>query len=215
VRQGARGERIVKSVLEAALNELERSGYAGFTMDAVVREAGVSRTTVYRRWPTKIALITAVVESLQAHLQPPPTTTSLRVDLIGLGRALGENLASVGDRALARALNGDSGFPELRQVARVSGPVAMRPFLDAFSRGQGRGEVGVDDDIDLLTHLFFNGIVSIALNHEREPTIVEITAIADVIMRSLQPPTFTSTTTTTAATKRKKPTTKKSTAKKR
>ena len=43
---------------------LSEGGYRNLTVDAVAERAGVAKTTVYRRWPSKGALIGALI--------PPP-----------------------------------------------------------------------------------------------------------------------------------------------
>jgi AcrR family transcriptional regulator len=44
-------------VVAAALQEYARTGWSGFTMDAVARRAGVGKSTLYLRWPSKDALL--------------------------------------------------------------------------------------------------------------------------------------------------------------
>ena len=75
---------MVRHVLDAAIVELARSGYAGFRMDEVAARAGVNRTTIYRRWPNRIALVTAVVDRLRTPLRhnPLPDSGALEQDLI-------------------------------------------------------------------------------------------------------------------------------------
>lgn len=46
---------------------LAERGYRELTVDAVAERAGVAKTTVYRRWPSKGALIAATIP-------PPPDT---------------------------------------------------------------------------------------------------------------------------------------------
>lgn len=46
-------------VFSAALDEIARVGYAGATMDRMAAAAGVAKTTLYRRWPSKAALVVA------------------------------------------------------------------------------------------------------------------------------------------------------------
>ena len=81
---GGRSDQVVRRVLEAAIVELADSGYGGFRMDEVARRARVNRTTIYRRWPSRLALVTAVVERLRAPLRtsPLPDTGALERDLI-------------------------------------------------------------------------------------------------------------------------------------
>jgi AcrR family transcriptional regulator len=70
-----------EAILEAALDELSRVGYARMTVDAVARGARTTRPTVYARFPTKAALATAALASLRTRT-PRTTTGDLRTDLI-------------------------------------------------------------------------------------------------------------------------------------
>jgi hypothetical protein len=60
-REGADEE-----ILDVARAMLLEGGYRALTIDAVAERAGVAKTTVYRRWPSKGALIAALI--------PPPGT---------------------------------------------------------------------------------------------------------------------------------------------
>ena len=73
---------MVKSVLEAAIAEIARVGYAALRVDEVAARAGVNKTTVYRRWPTKPALVTAAIRSLFGVQTEPPDTGALEGDLM-------------------------------------------------------------------------------------------------------------------------------------
>lgn len=47
-------------ILDAALEQFERAGIRGSSVEAVARRAGVTRVTVYRRFPRKEVLVDAV-----------------------------------------------------------------------------------------------------------------------------------------------------------
>lgn len=51
------------AILKAAVEEIELVGMARASLDVVARQAGVSRSTLYRRFPTRDALLTAVGRS--------------------------------------------------------------------------------------------------------------------------------------------------------
>lgn len=51
-------------VLPATLSVLAERGFAEFTMEAVAEAAGVSKSTVYRHWPTRMALLRDALEGL-------------------------------------------------------------------------------------------------------------------------------------------------------
>lgn len=61
-REGADDE-----ILAVALAMLREEGYGALTVDAVAERAGVAKTTVYRRWPSKGALVAAAIAPLAAQ----------------------------------------------------------------------------------------------------------------------------------------------------
>lgn len=104
---GGRSDEVVRQVLDAAIVELARSGYAGFRMDEVAARAGVNRTTIYRRWPNRVALVTAVVDRLRTRLRhdPLPDTGTLEQDLVEAFARRWEFGRNVEARAWARLLD--------------------------------------------------------------------------------------------------------------
>src|SRR3954467_14063734 len=80
---GGRSEQVVRRVLDAAIHELGRSGHAGFRMDAVASRAAVHKTTIYRGWPSRAALVAAVVDRMRTPIResPLPDTGQLESDL--------------------------------------------------------------------------------------------------------------------------------------
>ena len=55
---------IDRRILDAALELLASGGYAGFRLDALAERAGVAKTTILRRWPSKAAVAAAAVRFL-------------------------------------------------------------------------------------------------------------------------------------------------------
>jgi AcrR family transcriptional regulator len=76
-------------ILNATLDVLAESGYAGMTMDVVAARAKAGKATVYRRWASKEALVIDAIAHMSRgmvdrdHL---PDTGTLRGDLIALIR---------------------------------------------------------------------------------------------------------------------------------
>src|ERR1700756_2659500 len=65
---GPRSHQVVEKVRNATLAELARVGFPGLTIEGVAQAANVNRTTIYRRWPSKSALLLAVIEPLLERL---------------------------------------------------------------------------------------------------------------------------------------------------
>lgn len=78
-----RKEGAEEQILEAALEEYAEHGWAGFTMDAVARRAGVGKSTVYLRWRDKDSLLTAAVTARSGYIEAVDTGT-FRTDLEAL-----------------------------------------------------------------------------------------------------------------------------------
>lgn len=57
-----------QAILDAALVEFERHGLQRVALDDVARRAGVSRTTIYRRFANRDELVAAVIERENAAL---------------------------------------------------------------------------------------------------------------------------------------------------
>ena len=55
-------EQVTEHILDAAVVEFERHGFRRVALDDVARRAGVSRTTIYRRFANKDELVGAVIE---------------------------------------------------------------------------------------------------------------------------------------------------------
>ncbi len=78
-----------EEILDVVLTMVAEVGYAAVTIDAVVARAHASKTTVYRRWADKRALVMAAMESgPAAQALEIPDTGSLRGDLIEYAKAL-------------------------------------------------------------------------------------------------------------------------------
>lgn len=73
-------------ILAVTLDALAEREYEHVTIDAVAQRAGRAKTTLYRRWPTKVDLVLAAV---QAAGRPPeadalPDEGTLRADLLAV-----------------------------------------------------------------------------------------------------------------------------------
>lgn len=150
-RQGpVRSEAARVAVLEATSKLFAERGYERLTMEGVASEAGVSKQTIYRWWPSKGALVSDCL--LQGQLFPNrftvPNTGDLRRDLTAwldtifalLGQPQGELLvrsliaASVENADIGRRLHESLGasrsLTERFQIAIADGQLAAEARLE-------------------------------------------------------------------------------------
>lgn len=128
---------------------MARDGYARMSVDAIAADAGVSKPTLYLRYPSKAALATAALA--QAREQTAPQATGdTRTDLIsllrhfrtGVGRPFG--MAMVGT-VLAEEHHTPELFAQFREQLVEPRRRMLRSVLEA---AQERGELAPDADLD-------------------------------------------------------------------
>lgn len=67
-----RSERAKQAVLDAVRSLIVKGGYPAATIDAVAARSGVAKTTIYRWWPNRAALVVDLLVELAAVAAPPP-----------------------------------------------------------------------------------------------------------------------------------------------
>jgi AcrR family transcriptional regulator len=146
------------AVLEATLDELTVCGWAGLSIAKIATRAGVHKTAIYRRWPTKGALLADALLDGSAELEPPDTGKLAR-DLLGLAATAprGSDLEDRFARAVAvtRALDAAGPDPE---VARVRAELWERRLVlvrHALARAEERGEISPGTDPELVLDILF------------------------------------------------------------
>jgi AcrR family transcriptional regulator len=70
-----RVERSRRVILEAALEELGQVGYGALTIERVAARAGVGKSTIYRHWSGKLALVEDAFRTLKAEVNVPENGT--------------------------------------------------------------------------------------------------------------------------------------------
>jgi AcrR family transcriptional regulator len=148
IRPGGRARDVTNRIFAATVHILTESGYGSLAFQDIARDAAVSRTTLYRRWPSVAALALDAVTEVASERVVAPDTGTLRGDLRGLVRSLADFLTSpVGTAVLTAEL--EMGLPTDPSSARSSFWVRRRPEVSpALERAIARGEIPADIDID-------------------------------------------------------------------
>ena len=85
---GPRDRRVDAAIRAAVMSLLAEAGYARLTMEKVAERAGVSKDSVYRRWPNKVALVAEALQHRARAVPEVPDTGSLPGDVRAFLRAL-------------------------------------------------------------------------------------------------------------------------------
>lgn len=142
------------AVLAATRRLLAARGYRETTISAVARESGVNAPAIYRRWPTRVALIEEAVHGPGGR-PLPETTGYLRADLESWVRVFLVRAARPSARSGVPGLLADSRTEEDRaRLLRIGAPV-RGAFAALIRDAAQRGELprGVDTALlfDLLS----------------------------------------------------------------
>jgi AcrR family transcriptional regulator len=151
---GGRSDRVVRRVLDAAVAELARAGYAGFRVEGVAARARVNKTTIYRRWPTRLELVTALVARMRAPLResPLPDTGRLERDLVEAFTRRFSFGRKVEGRAWWRLLD-ERHDPEVEAIIGDAVEERGGEWRSMVTRAIGRGEIPPGTDARTLLGL--------------------------------------------------------------
>ncbi|GAA3215404.1 TetR/AcrR family transcriptional regulator [Actinocorallia longicatena] len=185
-----RSERAEKAIIEATLDLLaEEPGVAGVSIEAVAARAGVGKTTIYRRWPNKEALIIDALASLKAPL-PEVEGLSVRADLIALGQAMVGEYNSKHSRCMWNVMGGAEKHPQLLEQFEAQ---VMRPRKEVFRRvlagGIERGELRDDLDLDVARFLLIGALTLRGRSMSDIPPLAEdfVEKVVDTLLFGLAP----------------------------
>lgn len=148
-----------EAILAATLELAGEVGINGMSMDDLAERAGVSKTTIYRRWASKEQLVLEALRSAMGPLDDVDTGSlhdDLRAYLIELGQRMWRGRMS-------------DVLPHLIEVAchdealqsRLDDYIQYRrqPMLAILGRGLECGELPADTDVDVLADVLIGPFV--------------------------------------------------------
>lgn len=144
-----------RRVLTAVLQELAEVGYGAFAIESVCRRSGVAKSTVYRHWPGKLALVADALRSLNVQPgsadaggpHPDQSPWQRVVEIVRhLAAAFTGSMVADCTPALVDASERDS---ELRELFHGYNAVRRQTLVDAVADGVATGELPRHLDPDL------------------------------------------------------------------
>lgn len=150
-----REKRADRAIVAATLELFADEGYHALSVEAVAVAAGVSKATIYRRWPGKRDLVVDALSALNddfpAPVQEQSDHSTRELLLTALRHIARRDADSISGRIMPRMMTYRVSQPDLyaEYFDRVIMP--RRQWLFAvFSRGIERGELRADLDLELV-----------------------------------------------------------------
>lgn len=156
-----RDPQVDRTILAATLELLGEDGFDGLSIEGVAARARVGKTTVYRRWPSKIPL---VVDALTQMKTPTPTVVAedmpTREALVRAMAGFTRPHEGSAARVLAGLVDAMSRNEELAQAVRsVLVAERERGLVSVIERGKQRGEIRPEVDARVMVDLLGGPVV--------------------------------------------------------
>ncbi|HKE73397.1 MAG TPA: TetR/AcrR family transcriptional regulator [Acidimicrobiales bacterium] len=146
------------AIMQAAIDVLAERGPRGFTVDLVAARAGCGKATVYRRWPSRAALLLDAVHRMGLAPEPVDTGT-VRGDLVAGLTQFATKLRETPAGRILPAVVADAAFnTEMREVLAAFLRDRRGHPREAVLRGVERGELPPSTDVDMVLDLL-GGVV--------------------------------------------------------
>lgn len=128
-------------VMDTTYALLSEEGLAGVTVDAVARRSGVAKTTIYRHWPSREALLLDACAQMGPHFDVPDAG-SLPKDLRALVQRVVEQLLSGPYAAILLSLmDAAERNPDLAALLAAAQAKLVEGVRTVLARARVRGEL--------------------------------------------------------------------------
>lgn len=137
------------AILQATRELLIECGYEAMTMDAVAERAGAGKSTVYRRWPSKVRLtVDSLLCSKPPGIDEVPDSGSLREDLLSIATMSSKLKNDELMSGLLSTIREEAEVAEVFHEQFVAGRIRLVRAL--LERARLRGDTAPGADLDMI-----------------------------------------------------------------
>jgi AcrR family transcriptional regulator len=188
LRGRPRDTRADEAILAATFRQLIDVGYGALSIESVAAEAGVAKTTIYRRHSTKKDLVIAAMTAA-TPFQPPPAELPTREALeIFIRTAIHLLIDSGAFRILGSLLIEERREPGLLTTFRTQLLAPRRAMVETMlRRGIERGEIRPDIDPLLVTEMIAGAVMGHHVILGLESSEAWIRSLVDHVWHAIAP----------------------------
>ncbi|MGW4794803.1 TetR/AcrR family transcriptional regulator [Nonomuraea sp. NPDC004297] len=192
IRPRGRGAAVLRqavtdTIVAAAVAELAETGYAGMSMGAVARRAGTGKAALYRRWPSKEAMVVDLIDVIASRQVPAGGADDLSSDVRAYVRAVADTLSDPVVMRIVLDLTAEAARnPELSAAFDTAIRQPRRTACERFLRNAvERGQLPADLDLDLALDLLVGLTQWRVLNTGRAVDDSYVEATSKLIIQAL------------------------------
>jgi AcrR family transcriptional regulator len=179
---------IDRQILDAALDLLASRGYAGFRLDELAKRAGVAKTTILRRWPSKAAIAAAAVEQLALQTTDFPATGKLRDDLHALLTSAVAVFTNGHGDFVPRLIRESGHHPEIADLLHTVIHTRRLAYRRVLNHAIARHELDPGIDQEIVIDLLVGPMWTRLLITRERITKPFVDDIVDAVIRAFPPP---------------------------
>jgi len=158
------------------------------TAEAIAERAGASKTTLYRWWPNKAAIVIEAFREAVAPQLPLEDTGRLLVDLTAQVQNFARVLSGPGGRMLRSLLVAARSDPEVAAAFRSLWSDPRRTEAKAMlRRKQSSGQLRKDADLDLVLDSLYGPLYYRFLVKNELPSQKYAASLASLVVQGLAP----------------------------
>lgn len=154
-----RVERSRMVILRAAVEELADVGFGRVTIESIAARAGVGKSTIYRHWPDRLALIADAFETFHEQMVPDLGHLPARDAIALLLRHVAEVVTdSTFSRCIPALIEGAERDVRVREFHHRYSAERRQAIIDLVARGIEDGEISGETDPELATTTLLGAI---------------------------------------------------------
>jgi AcrR family transcriptional regulator len=171
--------------MEATRIELSRVGYADLRIEDVASEAGVNKTTIYRRWPTKTDLVRDAILQFQIRGDVLPDTGCLKSDLLAYFKNMIKMSKNDMWRGVLTTLTNRTD-PAIDKLAHTLRREEQARRAKVVQRASDRGEIPAAVDPALIAEMIAAPIMRGLLTFNDRITARHVESVIDIVLAGVR-----------------------------
>lgn len=183
VRSGGRSE-IVRTTVASTVLAMLHEGNSTFTVADVAQRAEIHRSTVYRWWPTRVALVEEAL-TLHTAVLAAPNTGNWESDVHALTHELADFFANPAEMAMNTILAADIDS-EVADLQRAHWGPIRRDLSTIVDRAKERGEVRADANPQFVLQMIVGPLLLNTTFGRAPASTATVDAIAKAVSRGFQ-----------------------------
>ncbi|WP_328296526.1 TetR/AcrR family transcriptional regulator [Streptomyces sp. NBC_00435] len=182
-----RSEQSRQAIVDAAFGLCAERGFAAITIEGIAARAGVGKTTIYRWWPSKAAILIEGIETARDAAAGFPDTGDIRADLA----AQTSSVMALFNTEFGTIWRGLIGAAQSDKAAADGVTRILRVSIDAcvarLAKAREAGQIRADLDLELAVELLYGPIYHTWLLRTRPLPEAYMEAVLTTLLPALVP----------------------------